>query len=286
MHDPVPPSPISLVRLTTPLARRLSLRTLPLHTHEVLPTFAFYNFLNLYLSPTVSSRLFPRTYPHLPERTQKNWDAHVVSLVQSTFINAAALWVIRKDKERWAMGPGERVWGYTGAMGMVQAFSTGYFLWDLTAASSRIDVHGPGALAHAAAALAVSMFGFRPFCNYYGINFVLYELSTPFLNIHWFMDKLGMTGSTAQLINGIALLITFGGSRLVWGTFQNYRMYRDIWKAFNTTGGLPVPPWLAAVHMLASATLTGLNVVWFQKMVQTLLARFQKGEKKKDKKDR
>ena len=165
MHDPIP-VPLSIVQLTTPLAQRLSLRTLPLHTHEILPTFAFYNFLNLYASPTLSARLFPRTYSCLPERSQKNWDAHVVSLVQSTLINAAAIWVIWKDKERWAMGPGQRVWGYTGAMGMVQGFSSGYFLWDLMAAASRIDVHGPGALAHAAAALAVSMFGFVSLSEY------------------------------------------------------------------------------------------------------------------------
>lgn len=115
----------------------------------------------------------------------------------------------------------------------------------------------------------------RPFCNYYGINFVLYELSTPPLNFHWFMDKFGMTGSTPQLINGIFLLTSFGGSRLVWGTYQNANMYSDIWHAYNTPGGLPVPPWLAAIYVLASATLTGLNVVWFGKMIQALIARFK-----------
>jgi hypothetical protein len=35
----------------------------------------------------------------------------------------------------------------------------------------------------------------HPFANYYGLNFILYEISTPFLNIHWFFDKLNMTGS-------------------------------------------------------------------------------------------
>ena len=95
-----------------------------------------------------------------------------------------------------------------------------------------------------------------------------------------------MTGSTAQLINGIALLGSFGGSRLVWGTYQNYCMYSDIWEAFHTAGGLPVPPWLAAIYVLASATLTGLNVVWFGKMIQTLMARFEKNDKQNEKKDR
>ena len=159
MRDPLP-APLGIVRLATPFAQQLSLRTLSLHVHEVLPTFAFYNFINLYLSGHISRRLCARTYNTLSERSRTNWDAHVVSLVQSSLINTLALWVIYTDRERWAMSPGERVWGYTGSMGLVQACSAGYFLWDLIAASSRPDVHGEGAIAHAACALAVSMLGF------------------------------------------------------------------------------------------------------------------------------
>ena len=125
--------------------------------------------------------------------------------------------------------------------------------------------------------------------NYYGINFVLYELSTPFLNFHWFMDKLGFTGSTYQLVNGIALITSFGGSRLVWGPYQNYRMFKDIWEAYNTpgAGALPVPPWLAGTYVVACTTLTFLNAYWFSKMIQALFARFDKSnEDIKDKKKR
>lgn len=116
----------------------------------------------------------------------------------------------------------------------------------------------------------------RPFCNYYGLNFILYELSTPFLNIHWFMDKLGMTGSTAQLVNGIALVTTFGASRLVWGTYQSVRMYQDIWAAFETPGGLPVPPWLAVAYVVSNTTLSVLNFYWFGKMITSLRKRFKR----------
>lgn len=99
------------------------------------------------------------------------------------------------------------------------------------------------------------------------------------------MDKLGMTGSTAQLVNGIALITSFGASRLVWGTYQNFKMYSDIWEASQTPGGLPVPLWLAGVYMLSSAMLTGLNVVWFGKMITALSARFEKDETEATKKN-
>lgn len=87
-----------------------------------------------------------------------------------------------------------------------------------------------------------------------------------------------MTGTTAQLVNGIALITTFGSSRLLWGTYQSVRMYQDIWTAFKTPGGLPVPPWLAIAYVVSNTTLSVLNFFWFGKMIQALMKRFQKPE--------
>ena len=78
------------------------------------------------------------------------------------------------------MGPRERVWGYTGAGGMVQAFSAGYFLWDLMTGIKDVDIHGWGTVAHAISALAVSGLGF--------VCFLLFFLYFFFLNknfFHW-----------------------------------------------------------------------------------------------------
>lgn len=35
-----------------------------------------------------------------------------------------------------------------------------------------------------------------------------------------FLDKLNMTGSAAQVVNGVALLATFAGVRLIYGTYM------------------------------------------------------------------
>lgn len=68
--------------------------------------------------------------------------------------------MIFADKERAGWSASQRVWGYTGATGMIQAFSTGYFLWDLMTGVLDFDVHGPGMVAHAVSALAVSGLGY------------------------------------------------------------------------------------------------------------------------------
>ncbi|KIW04024.1 hypothetical protein, variant [Verruconis gallopava] len=223
-------------------------------------------------------------------------------MYQALFINTAALWVIFTDPERriqnepsnWA----GRLWGYNGAIGMCQAFAAGYFLWDVLASTIHLDVMGMSSLVHAIAALGVTSIGFRPFANYYGLNFVLYELSTPFLNIHWFLDKANMTGSTAQLINGILLLASFGGSRLVWGTYQSWMIYKDIWHAWNNPrpstaeclkyalyqrrgAGLEIPltcrelpNWLALLYVGANTALTVLNFYWYSLMIAAVRKRF------------
>lgn len=131
--------------------------------------------------------------------------------------------------------------------------------------------------------------------NYYACNFILWELSTPFLNIHWFLDKLGMTGSPIQLYNGLALISTFFSCRLVYGTYQSYLIFKDIWHAM---GGSPtvadpasedprasmmrfvsenttIPTWLAVAYLASNVTLNSLNSYWFYKMIQALYKRFQ-----------
>ena len=154
------PPPALIKTLVQPIADAFSLRTLPLHGHEVLLAFCLYNALNTYISPALSRRFFPATYPNLSPKTKVNWDVHMASMFQAIFICSAALWIVLGDEERKNMNARERIWGYTGAMGMTQAFAAGYFAWDVLVSSMHLDVLGPGSLAHAISALIVTCLGF------------------------------------------------------------------------------------------------------------------------------
>ena len=161
MKDPFPlPAIPALARAVEPLAEWASLPTLPAHVHEVLFAFAFYTGINFIVSPWMSRKYFGAHYNAMSRVKKVNWDVHVVSLVQSTLINALALWVMAVDRERKAMDLEERIWGYTGASGLIQAFATGYFLWDLLITVMYLDVFGPGMLAHAVSAVLVYSLGF------------------------------------------------------------------------------------------------------------------------------
>jgi hypothetical protein len=110
-----------------------------------------------------------------------------------------------------------------------------------------------------------------------------------------------MTGSRAQLYNGIALLFTFFSCRLIWGTFQSACVYWDMWHAIQTspdagylaaahaeakasmrdnvmafaTDAHPVPIWLAGIYLAANVTLNTLNWYWFYKMIHAVRKRFE-----------
>lgn len=123
------------------------------------------------------------------------------------------------------------------------------------------------------------------------------------------MDKLSLTGSRAQWINGVTLMTTFFTSRLVWGSYYCFWLFWDVWNAVrgvSLSGGrgeaggeakeeeqLPIPPWLALLYVTSMLALSVLNVYWFERMVETVMSRFEgngsgkeqgkrKGDVKKD----
>jgi hypothetical protein len=160
MLDPFPPPPAWLRSFTEPYALQFNSPTLSDHIHEVIAAFAFYLVIHAVVSPLLSSILFPKSYNSLKPRTRLNWDIHVVSLVQSVVINAAALWVMYVDKERSEMSSSERVFAYTGACGLIQALAVGYFVYDLIVSVVYVRMFGIGMLFHAISALWVFSLGF------------------------------------------------------------------------------------------------------------------------------
>ena len=160
MIDPLPGPPPLISSLAQPFANVLSLQTLPLHAHEVLLAFTAYYLMDTILAPRFSISFFPNTYSSLPPRTKINWNIRVVSTIQAIFICALALWVVVADNERNNMSLEERIWGYTGAMGMTQAFAAGYFIWDVKISTVNVGILGWGSLAHAVSALLITSLGF------------------------------------------------------------------------------------------------------------------------------
>lgn len=248
----------------------LGLKKLP----PYLPTFVYaflgFTFVHLVLAPWVSRRWFPVAYTSKGRLARNTWAIHIVSQVHTIIIVPASLWVL------WNEGPEQKtdkVFGWDSNVGYLYAIACGYFLWD--ALDAIINFIDTGFVIHGFSCLIIYAMSYRPFVAYYGARCLLWETSTFFLNINWFMDKTGRTGSTAQLVNGFFLLSSFLGVRLIYGgrlsvelLFMLSKMYHDI-------------PWFyTAVYALGNVMLTSLNWFWFYKMITALRRRFRDIESK------
>jgi len=161
----------------------------------------------------------------------------------------------------------DRAFGWDPRVGTLFAVTGGYFMWDSIVCL--VHYEGVGFLVHGWACLTVYLNGFRPIFAYYGPRFLLWELSTPFLNIHWMLDKTGQTGSPLQFVNGLILLATFAGARLVYGSVLSYQFYQTI---FEARDGLSSAIFVG--YLLGNLVMNGLNVYWFMRMIVAIRKRF------------
>ncbi|KAL7748851.1 hypothetical protein RI367_005764 [Sorochytrium milnesiophthora] len=223
----------------------------------------------LRLSRRLSPKIAPATYNGLSKTKKLDWDVHVVSMVHSLVIVYYA-WPLMDDP----VLSRDRVFGYTHEAGTTYAICCGYFLWDTIFSLLHIREFGAGFFAHGISCFIVFLWSFRPFLLYYGSVFLLFELSTPFLNVHWFSDKLGLTGSTFQLLNGIVFLATFFVVRLCWGIYSSLQFYQSV---LAVRDQVPMP--LFVVYGIANTVLNGLNIYWFYAMIRSLQRRFRPSKK-------
>nr|POF17512.1 putative tlc domain-containing protein c17a2.02c [Quercus suber] len=315
MRDPFPlPPPQLLVNAVKPFADAVSLSSLPLHFHEVIFAFILYTTIFLVVAPFLSKLVIPQRYSKFNHRTRVSWDVHVVSFTQSVIICVLSLYIILNDEDRrsWRSTDDwrDRIWAYSGLSGLCQSFALGYFLWDLWMCTYYVRIFGKGMLAHAISAVSVFALGYRPFLYFYCPVFLLYELSSPFLNIHWFCDKLDLTGSIYQAVNGAFLTSTFFCCRICWGLYSSFNVFHDIYSAIQAGHSRPsifvddessrnsrsgdislysasietqrtafmgaayVPLWLACAYLASNLVLNCLNIYWFGKMIDTIRKRF------------
>lgn len=114
-----------------------------------------------------------------------------------------------------------------------------------------------------------------------------------------------MTGSDFQLYNGVCLILSFFGCRIVWGNYQTYKLSMDAISAWtasrarecsSSASGLEsirssigqepkelcvddFPSALLCTYLVGNAVLSALNIYWFGLMLKALAKRFDKTSK-------
>ncbi|KAI0253546.1 DUF887-domain-containing protein [Lactifluus subvellereus] len=236
---------------------------LPDYLHTLLISTVCFAAVHHLAAPEFAQFLLgKKAWEALGPRVRVGWQSRVASLVHALLILPLAARCLHSP----ALAA-DRAFGWDPRIGTLFAVTSGYFLWDSVVCL--VHYEGVGFIVHGFACLTVYLNAFRPFVAYYGPRFLLWELSTPFLNIHWMLDKTSQTGSPLQFVNGLILMSTFVGARLIYGSIVSYQFYQTL---FEVRDGLSSTIFIA--YACGNVTLNGLNVFWFTKMIAALRKRF------------
>lgn len=109
----------------------------------------------------------------------------------------------------------------------------------------------------------VSAFMVRRFSGF-GAMFVLWECSTPFVHLRFFLYQLGMEKSQLYMYNGIAMYIVFFLCRIVWGYYTSLAYVVGAYQLLNHRyphGEVPLP--LLYPYFALAIVSNCLNTYWF-----------------------
>ncbi|KAJ7905847.1 DUF887-domain-containing protein [Mycena olivaceomarginata] len=209
------------------------------HLPTFVASFAFFTIIHVVLVPLIGRFVFPAQWTRMGARKRNNWAIHT---------------------------PTASLAGMNGS-GTVQAVAAAYFLWDLLDAV--VNFEDLGFVLHGISCFAIYFLSFQPFLAYYASRCLLWEASTFFLNIHWALDKLDLTGGALQLVNGVCLILTFFSVRLVYGGYTSYQFFQTLYERRDEISTTAL-----VLISVGNVLLQGLNWFWLGKMISALRKRF------------
>ncbi|KAM6500339.1 TLC domain containing protein [Amanita muscaria] len=232
---------------------------LPEYWPTLVSSFLIFTLIHQVIAPILSRTVAPVSYTAIrSRRTRNTWGVHFTSQCHVLVVVPVALWCIREqardpewDKRR------ERMFGWDERAAHVNAIACGYFLWD--SLDAIINFTNIGYVIHGTRIpFKCPKQADRPFGSYYVTRCLLWEVSTFFLNNHWFLDKTNRTGSTLQLINGLCLLATFFGARIIFGILISLDFLVSALHEYKD-----LPFFYVLVSLISCFTLQGLNWYWY-----------------------
>ncbi|KAF9651524.1 hypothetical protein BDM02DRAFT_3110650 [Thelephora ganbajun] len=242
--------------LSRPVADVLGLKNLGPHFDVFVYSFILFNFANIVLVPSLSRLFFGRVYGALDVKTRNKWNCRGVSLIHVSIVVPLAIRCLDSP----ALSA-DHAFGWDERAGTLFAIAAGYFLWDTI--DMIIHFEAFSFVAHGAACFFVYFLCFRPFVTYYAVRCLLWEGSTIFLNFHWYMDKIGLSGSRLQMINGILLLASFTALRIVYGGYISFKFSITVLQIRDE-----VPLAVALYYACGNAVLQTLNWSWLLAMMK------------------
>eukprot|EP00892_Ulva_mutabilis_P001743 jgi/Ulvmu1/1156/UM107_0030.1 len=192
----------------------------------------------------------------------------IVGFIHNTVQVPIAIWVICHPQ--FAQN---RFYGSHPISQLMLCGSAGFFLHDAVSCLIR---ESPFYVVHGlTCCLGYTAGAYLGLGHFYGGLFLLWEISTPFVQLRWILYKMGATETTAYAINGLLMVFSFGMVRVVFGTYFTGLLYYDTWKELKSDSKTPdaFPAGVCAAATIVSC----LNYYWFSLMIKSLVKIFYHG---------
>lgn len=244
------------------------------HWHEAI-FFAIFFHVIMLIAPLINGYFFGQFYKDLSQKdpkTKLNYDIRIVGIIQATMsVGFCIPMFLHPLYEQ------EPVTGSYPFAAFVTSFAVGYFIWDLFyCCILYYDMFGLEYLFHAFGALVVFGTTWIPFCQPFLCAFLIFELSTPFVQLHWMFTRSpkGMWSDKLITINGVFLITTFFLSRIIWGVYATFKSLILCWPH-----RFSYPFWLLPLIYILNLGFQFLNFMWFSKMIKMALRMVGGGKK-------
>ncbi|RYG46229.1 hypothetical protein EON67_09790, partial [archaeon] len=142
------------------------------------------------------------------------------------------------------------------------AFSFGYFLHDFVATMPTWLAYPADFVHHFVSLTLVLSAGLSAPCAHVAVHVLLCELSTPFFNTMWFMQKLGAQDSRIVTVSSAMFVLLFTACRILYLPYSTFML------------GVKHSDFIARLPhaVVALLVLDVLNLFWFSKIVTKVVA--------------
>ena len=244
----------------------------------VLKCFVFF-FVGEYALQPILGAIWPHTnrvFASLSLKEQKQWGARLVTVLHALVSCAIAAPVyLAPDATISAAAGGDPVFGFSPRAQRAYAFSCAFFIWDAMVCLR--DRWGFGFVCHAVACSFCYAAGMQPFLHHIGCFFLLYEASTPFLHLRWFMRVAGHGEGAAYVRVSQAFAAAFGFVRIVLGLPISAAWWTRMVPLLASSAGADrlaehgVSPITVVLYLACNIILNFLNIAWFRKIAVAAL---------------
>ncbi|KAG8371611.1 hypothetical protein BUALT_Bualt13G0106300 [Buddleja alternifolia] len=224
------------------------------------------------LTGVISSSYFKGYYNKLNSKQKVEWNNRGFSTFHAIVVAAGALYVLLVS-DLFAVGPDELIINKSSTLSdTIMGVSIGYFLTDL----AMIFYHFPAlggkeyVIHHGLSMYSIILSLLSGQAQFYILMVLFTEITTPFVNLRWYLDAAGVKNSKIYVYNGVALFFGWLVARVILFVFFFYHMFLhfdQVRKIF------PVGFYCT---VMSPPIISLMNVFWFWKIAKGMVKTLRK----------